>query len=80
MSVRAAVILGIFILLAALVHGGLYAPGRDFVMNRFTGWFAFVPGEDEEWDDEEGGVNDAVCRALTSRRPPDNVVRLHRRR
>jgi hypothetical protein len=80
MSVRAALVLGIFILLAALVNGGLYAPGRDFVMNRFTGWFAFVPSEDEEFEDEEGGVNSAVCRALTSRVPPDRFGGLHRRR
>ena len=66
MSARAALVLGIFLLLAALVHGGLYAPGHDFVMNRFTGSFQFVPSEDEEYDDEEGGVNDALCRASTS--------------
>jgi hypothetical protein len=80
MSVRAALVLGFFILLAALVHGGLYAPGHDFVMNRFTGWFVFVPSEDEEWDDEEGGVNCAVCRALTSKGPADRFGGLHHRR
>lgn len=79
MSVKAAFVLGVFILLAALVHGGLYAPGHDFVMNRFTGWFAFVPGDDEAWD-EDDGVNDARCRALTSRNPPARVsTLLHRR-
>ena len=40
MSARAAFVLGFFIVLAALVHAGLYVPGHDFVMNRFTGWFA----------------------------------------
>src|SRR4030095_6901600 len=55
MSVRAALVLGLFLLLAALVHGGLYAPGHDFVMNSFTGWFQFVSTEDEEYDDEQGG-------------------------
>jgi len=80
MSVRAALILGIFILLAALVHGGLYAPGHDFVMNRFTGWFVFVPSEDEDWEDDESGVNHAVCRALTSKVPADRFGPLHHRR
>lgn len=79
MSVKAAFVLGVFLVLAALVHGGLYAPGHDFVLNRFTGWFAFVPSADEEYD-EEGGVSDAVCRALTSRVPPDRFGALHRRR
>jgi hypothetical protein len=79
MSLRAAVVLGLFLLLAALVHGGIYAPGHDFVFNRFTGWFAFVPGEDEDYGDD-GDVTGASCRALTSRRPPDRVGGLHRRR
>ena len=79
MSARAAFVLGFFIFLAALVHAGLYAPGNDFVMNRFTGWFAFVPSEDEEWDDE-GDVNNATCRALTSKVPPDRFGGLHLRR
>jgi hypothetical protein len=80
MSVRAAFVLGFFLVLAALVHGGLYAPGHDFVMNRFTGWFVFVPSEDEDYDDEEGGVNDAVCRALTSKGPADRFGALPHRR
>lgn len=79
MSVRAAFVLGIFLVLAALVHGGLYAPGHDFVMNRFTGWFQFVPSEDEDYEDDEGPT-DAICRALTSKRPPDRFGALHRRR
>jgi hypothetical protein len=49
-------------------------------MNRFTGSFQFVPSEDEEYDDEEGGVNDALCRALTSKRPADRFGGLHHRR
>jgi hypothetical protein len=80
MSARAALVLGISLILAALVHGGLYAPGHDFVVNRFTGRFQFVPSEDEDWEDEDGGVNDARCRALTSKNPPDRVVGLYRRR
>jgi hypothetical protein len=47
MSVRAALVLGLFLLLAALVHGGLYSAGQDFVVNRFTGEFQFVPAEEE---------------------------------
>ena len=79
MNARAALVLGFFILLAALVHGGIYAPGHDFVVNRFTGWFVFVPSEDEQWDDDEG-VGNAMCRALTSREPPDRFGGLHFRR
>lgn len=80
MSVRAALVLGICLILAALLHGGLYAPGHDFVVNRFTGRFQFVPSEDEAWGEEEEGVNDASCRALTSKIPPDRFSRLYRRR
>jgi hypothetical protein len=47
MSVRAALVLGVFLVLAALAHGGVYSPGHDFVVNRFTGWYQFVPAEDE---------------------------------
>jgi hypothetical protein len=79
MSARAAFVLGFFIVLAALVHAGLYVPGHDFVMNRFTGWFAFVPSEDEEWDDDSG-VGNATCRALTFRIPPARFGGLHHRR
>jgi hypothetical protein len=80
MTARAALVLGICLILAALVHGGLYAPGHDFVVNRFTGHFQFVPSEDDAWGDEDEGVNDARCRALTSKNPPDRVSRLYRRR
>jgi hypothetical protein len=48
-------------------------------MNRFTGWFAFVPSEDEEWD-EDSGVGNAACRALTFRMPPARFGGLHHRR
>src|SRR5262249_38844453 len=43
MSMRSAFLLGVFLLAAALAHGGIYAAGHDFVMNRFTGWYEFVP-------------------------------------
>src|SRR6184192_1289913 len=50
MSVRTVILLGLFLVAAALVHGGIYSAGQDFVLNRFTGRFQFVPaeGEDEE--------------------------------
>jgi hypothetical protein len=79
-SVRAALVLGLSLILAALLHGGIYAPGHDFVVNRFTGHFQFVPSEDEDWGEEDEGVNDARCRALTSKIAPDRVSRLYRRR
>lgn len=47
MTARAAFVLGVFLLLAALARGGLYTTGHDFVVNRFTGRFQFVPAEDE---------------------------------
>ena len=45
MSMRSAFLLGLFLLAAALVHGGIYSAGHDFVMNRFTGWYEFVPAD-----------------------------------
>ena len=50
MSVRVAVVLGMFAVLAALVHGGIYTAGNDFVLNRFTGAYEFVPADDYEDD------------------------------
>jgi hypothetical protein len=50
MSARAAFVLGVFLLLAAVLRGGFYAAGHDFVVNRFTGQFEFVPAEDDEED------------------------------
>ncbi len=71
MTARAAFLLGLFLVLAALVHGGFYAAGHDFVVNRFTGRFQFVPAEGED----EG---DTPVRALTSRRPEARVDGLAR--
>jgi hypothetical protein len=48
MSTSAAFVLGFFLLLAALLHGGLYVAGHDFVVNRFTGDYFFVPAEEAE--------------------------------
>jgi hypothetical protein len=70
MGTRAALVLGFFVVAASLLHGGVYAPGHDFIVNRFTGAVRFVPAEDE--------VGDATpirrVRALT-RRGPDARVR-----
>jgi hypothetical protein len=68
MTARVACLLGLFLLLAALVRGGLYSAGHDFVVNRFTGSFRFVPAEDEE-------ERDTPVRALTSCRPGARVDR-----
>lgn len=59
MSAPAAFVLGFFLLIAAIVHGGFYTAGHDFVVNRFTGAYEFVPAEDEGAD--EGEAVRAVC-------------------
>jgi hypothetical protein len=71
MTGRAAFLLGLFLVLAALVHGGFYAAGHDFVVNRFTGRFQFVPAEDED----ETNTPVRSVRTLTSRRPEARVDR-----
>ena len=73
MRTRAAFVLGVFVLLAALAHGGIYSAGHDFVMNRFTGQFEFVPAEEDE---DQTPIEGA--RALTARRTGarfDHLVR-----
>jgi hypothetical protein len=80
MTGRAAFVLGLFILLAALVHGGLYTAGHDFVVNRFTGRFEFVPAD--EGEDTSMPVRSREARswrALTSCGPGARVVGLRRR-
>ena len=64
MTARAAFVLGFFVLLAALVRGGIYSAGHDFVVNRFTGHFEFVPADEDT--DEDTPI---LARALTARRP-----------
>jgi hypothetical protein len=64
MSARGAFVLGLFLLAAAFVRGGIYAPGHDFVVNRFTGEFRFVPAEDESDEDRQA----VAARTLTARR------------
>jgi hypothetical protein len=79
MSARAALVLGTFLLFAALVHGGIYAAGHDFVVNRFTGHFEFVPSDEIE----EGNVparHFAHVPNLTSSGAGARVVCLQRRR
>jgi hypothetical protein len=74
MTARAAFVLGFFLVLTALVHGGLYVAGHDFVVNRFTGRFQFVPAQDEE----EPDTPIRSSRALTSRKPEARVERSSR--
>jgi hypothetical protein len=81
MTGRAALVLGIFILLAAVLHGGFYAAGHDFVVNRFTGQFQFVPAEEDDETRTPVLARDVRrWRALTSRGPGARVVTLQRRR
>ena len=51
MSARAAFVLGVCLMIAALLHGGVWAPGHDFIVNRFTGRFVFVPSNDPPEED-----------------------------
>lgn len=82
MTAKAAFVLGLFLLAAALVHGGIYTAGHDFVLNRFTGWYEFVPGADGGWEDGVGARRARGCGGptLTSRTPTARVAGLHRRR
>jgi hypothetical protein len=64
MSARAAFVLGMFLVLAAAIHGGLYSAGHDFVVNRFTGAWEFVPAD--EYDEDARHVP-ARLRTLTRR-------------
>ena len=79
MSARAAFVLGLFLVIAAIVHGGLYSAGHDFVMNRFTGTYEFVPADD--YDDEEETHHVHVrLHTLTSRGGAGRVESLQCRR
>jgi hypothetical protein len=79
MSARAAVILGMFLVLAALVHGGVYTAGHDFVLNRFTGVYAFVPADEYDESDDMRRVR-ARFHTLTSRGGAARVDALQCRR
>jgi hypothetical protein len=65
MTVRSALVLGILLIAAALVHGGLYSAGHDFVMNRFTGRYEFVPAD--EGDDDVRTPTRATVRSCLKR-------------
>jgi hypothetical protein len=81
MSVRAALLLGASLVTAALVHGGIYSAGHDFVVNRFTGAFALVPAADERGPDAlMPAAASARRRTLTSRDPGVRVARSSGRR
>jgi hypothetical protein len=71
MGTRAALVIGLFAALGSFLHGGIYAPGQDFIVNRFTGAVRFVPAEDPE----DASTAIRVARALTPRR---SAARLHR--
>ena len=71
MGVRAALVIGLFATVASFLHAGIYAPGQDFIVNRFTGAVRFVPAEDAE----DASTEIRVARALTPRR---SAARLHR--
>ena len=64
MSARAALVLGVFLVAAAVLLGGIYTAGQDFVVNRFTGAYEFVPADDV--DDEATTPTRTQC--LTIRR------------
>ena len=77
MSARAAFVLGSFIVIAALAHGGVYSAGHDFIVNRFTGDWEFVPAEDYEEGDEARRIR---LHTLTSRGGAGRLDRLQCRR
>jgi hypothetical protein len=79
MSFWGALVLGLFLALASFLNGGVWAPGHDFVVNRFTGEYVFVPAEDEESEATAEEAAAGLC-ALTSRRPGVRVARSARER
>jgi hypothetical protein len=79
MSARAAFVLGLFLVLAAVVHGGVYSAGHDFVMNRFTGNWEFVPADDYDEGEDARHVQMRL-RTLTSRGVAARVEGLQCRR
>jgi len=79
MSARATFVLGLFLVLAAVAHGGLYSAGHDFVMNRFTGNWEFVPADDYDEGEDAHDVQTRF-RTLTSRGVAGRVEGLQCRR
>ena len=80
MSARATFVLGLFLVLAAVAHGGLYSAGHDFVMNRFTGTWEFVPADDYDDSEDAHHVEHMRFRTLTSRGVAGRVEGLQCRR
>jgi len=79
MSARAAFVLGLFLVVAAVVQGGVYSAGHDFVMNRFTGNWEFVPADDYDEGEDARHVQ-LRLRTLTSRGVAGRVEGLQCRR
>jgi hypothetical protein len=77
MNVRIAALLGFCLMATGILHGGIYSAGHDFVVNRFTGTYEFVPADSY---DEEAGVPARLRErsALTSRRVGVRVARAGR--
>jgi hypothetical protein len=71
MTARAAFVLGLFAMAAAVLHGGIWSAGHDFVVNRFTGEFVFVPGDQP--NGEEARLR-ARARVLTMSEADDRVA------
>lgn len=60
---------------AAFLLGGIWAPGHDFIVNRFTGETIFVPSE--ESGEEQTGL--PTHAALTAFRADGRLHALRRR-
>ena len=74
MSVRAVALFGFCLMVASVLHGGIYSAGHDFVVNRFTGRYEFVPADDLE----EDTAVPTRARALTFHRAGVRVPRAGR--
>jgi len=75
MSVRAAALLGFFLALASFLHAGIWTAGHDFVVNRFTGQYQFVPADDEDETAMPARASLHGPCTLTFRRPGVRVAR-----
>jgi hypothetical protein len=73
MGVKAALVIGLFAMLASFLHAGIYAPGQDFIVNRFTGAVKFVPADD---DVDDTATEIRAARTLTPRRSAARLPRI----
>ena len=80
MSARVALLLGLLLVVAAFVRGGIYSAGHDFVVNRFTGQFEFVPADEDEDTSTQVRAAHHTDSTLTRRRPRARVQEIDRRR